>query len=499
MKTICHKKTVFVLLTLLITISCTNDIDYNGNDTFSHALVEEEQEQGPHHIKVSEALNRFESALSALEISKTRTLRRGQWTIEKVPMSVFKPQTRSSEVGSTDAIYVVNFDNNEGFAILAADDRLPDDIIAVTNSGNISFNPNPFDDSIDTLKLEDLFVPEDNDYLLGSMDNSEFIESLVANYVIGWTDSLPGMEDEFGDIPFIPIDSTYTTIEYTPVINYPALLNTKWHQRSPYNDYCPNRYYRYLFSNTTHPIITSIEPYTQDTTIWGDRFIKLEDLAAGCVSIAVGQIVACLQYPTVSQITNDINAMEWDSLNLDFNSDRSKHYLASLVHNIGIGCNMRYGYHKQQSFATPKAAKDYFIELGYQNVDKHEGYDLETIISQIEKGCPVFIGALGPVSDKTGHAWVIDGYQYANSKRITKDTNGNIISVQDGNTYHFVHCNWGWGGNCDGWFTSNLMDSEVSFNTERPHSYDDLYGNTAKYTYTWWFRLITFDKPNTNN
>lgn len=79
--------------------------------------------------------------------------------------------------------------------------------------------------------------------------------------------------------------------------------------------------------------------------------------------------------------------------------------------------------------------------MGYTGTEKHLGYDADVIKTTLNKGCPVFIGALS--SSNHGHAWVIDGY--LNYENIIKTYNGpaTLLETKTVNKL-FVHCNWGW-------------------------------------------------------
>ena len=94
------------------------------------------------------------------------------------------------------------------------------------------------DGNEDTLTLEDLYVPADDDYLLGSTSPDRVIGGLVTNYIIGWTDSLGGdVGGKFPNIPTIPpIDELIYSYEYETIENISEMLITTWHQQSPFND-----------------------------------------------------------------------------------------------------------------------------------------------------------------------------------------------------------------------------------------------------------------------
>lgn len=58
-----------------------------------------------------------------------------------------------------------------------------------------------------------------------------------------------------------------------------------------------------------------------------------------------------------------------------------------------------------------------------------------------------------------------------------------------------MHCNWGWGGSCDGWFSSTLLDTDDYIDVADAESYDDSSSSFESLAYTWWFRMVTYDKP----
>lgn len=479
--------------------SCTNDLDYDYG--ISEADLSE-QPQSPYHITLSEALGDLELMMNEMGMENTRALQRGEWTVQRIPLSAFKLQTRSGgEAEAGDAIYVVNFDNDEGFAILSADDRLPDNVIAMSSKGSIIVDIEPYIDDEDSLTLEDLYVPEDDDYLLGSVDPNRVIGGLVTNYVrgkIGTIGIAPGKDGNILIPPSNPITYSY---QYKTVEYIPEMLTTTWHQRSPYNDKCPNRYYYRGFLGITY---TAIKPYDFDAVgEWGSDFIRDEDLAAGCVAIAVAQILAYNEYPALSDVLGENVEEDWEWLLADHYAipdpdeeaeaiARQNELYAKLVHKVGVGCDMNYGFYKQQSFTTPAAARRYLISLGYANVCQYNDLlcviDRDIVINQLRDGIPVFIGAISGVID--GHAWVIDGYKLRCHVRTGRNSDGEIVSSEVVGTNHYVHCNWGWrNAQNNGWFTYGLFDIGEAY------SYDNINQRSEERDYDHLFRVITYDKP----
>ncbi len=503
-------KLVVLILILNALASCTNDLDslVHEGDVFIECV----EPTTPHHIPISKALSSLESIMESMGMDNTRVMNRSNWTVTRIPMSTFKPQTRTGNTEVADALYVVDFEEG-GYAILSADDRLPDEVIAVTNSGDLEFNPNPLEDPV--LTLDDLYVEEDEDYLLGSEPRDEgtsegFIEGLVANYVIGWIDSLRDNKDEFGD-PMLPpgggnigggdsggdigTGNLIVDYSYETEVVCDKMLQTQWYQRDQYNRYCPNRYrYRGLFGAT----YSRVEEYDFDPRAeWGDDYIDSVDLAAGCVAIAVGQILAYNQYPTMSYIVGETNAMPWDAL-LAF--DRINHaniyyqdFIAKLIHRIGVGCDMNYGFMgTSYSFATPAAASRYMESIGYSNV-KTKFYDFNIVKSMLEQGCPVFVGAVRISGGISGHAWVIDGYKKIEKTKIISTMSGTVISETVEESTDYVHCNWGWAnGSNNGWFANNLLKNGC-IETSDAESFDNSINDMQKH-YNFWFRIIKYNK-----
>lgn len=477
-------KTIMLLALLGLMSACTNElderIDYVGENTPTSP-------QSPYHISLSQALDNLKATSSALGLETTRSLERGNWTVQRIPLSHFNSKTRTNETTEdSDAVYVVNFDNAEGYAILSADNRLPDDVIAVTNSGTYNFTPGPVTDFENPLTLEDLYVEEDDDYLLGSVEQNDIIDNLLINYVNGWTDSLRG-DFETGETPIIPptepINYSFT---YQTTREIPEMLTYNWGQHSPFNDRCPKRY---KYSGLFGILMSSIEEYDFDGEAeWGDDFLGVEELYAGCVAIAVSQILAYHNFPDTDDIEPGEDCItDWRTLRTNNLGTEShvilKTDISRLVHTIGVGCDMIYGFWGSQfSFATPVGARDYLRELGYTNVERTLGYDLSIIVESLENDCPIFIGAVS--GDVDGHAWVIDGYKEVDCIKTGTNSDGIIVvSPYVVSTTKYVHCNWGWHGSHNGWFASNLH--EQSFITDEDTEYDHLY------------RLVTYDKPNT--
>lgn len=201
------KRSLLLIVSILMVgvISCTNVLE---DGLVAVTDTESTEYSSPYHIPVEEALANLESTMDAIGIGNTRSNNRANWTITNVPMSAFQTQTRVDEEGDlSDVIYVVNFNNDEGYAVLSADNRLPDDVIAVTNSGSLNITPSPYprENPLDSLTLEDLYVAEDDDYLLGATEDG-IIMGLLSDYITIRRDSLRDGSGGGLPLPTLPGD-----------------------------------------------------------------------------------------------------------------------------------------------------------------------------------------------------------------------------------------------------------------------------------------------------
>ncbi|MGM9787711.1 MAG: C10 family peptidase [Candidatus Cryptobacteroides sp.] len=234
-------------------------------------------------------------------------------------------------------------------------------------------------------------------------------------------------------------------------------LSTLWNQDTPFNNLCP-----YV------------------------GILKKEQAPAGCVPIALGQIIAYNEYP---ELVCDTSIIDWkliktirDTNNVYSLGNREARQMAQdFIFNISAEdmCSVIYGklFGMTFGFALPTGARNCLEVLGYQNVNLQWGYDENIVIDALNNDCPVFISAIaGLVS---GHAWVIDGY--ITRKYISES--GEIKKQQ-----HLMHCNWGWTGHNNGYFASGV------FETGNPIISDGR-GNTMDEKYWYAFNTITYDKP----
>jgi hypothetical protein len=440
------KRYFYLLGCVFILFSCESTIDDN--------VIVEPQDQISESkkfvISQEDAIVELNAVLSIIDSQKgNQGLRSGkQRTIKNVEILRTQVSLRSDIVGMDTLLYLVNFNDNEGFAVLAADSRIPETVLAVIDQGNITPQDfvegdyHPYNNSVDYIEGFNLYNKDADDYYVASEPPPYTMLVHYAQY---------GRDDN-------GLSGGAVINEYVA-----PMLTTVWHQNSPFNNQCPAK-------GSGHA-------------------------PAGCVPIALAQIVAYHEYPqnfsfngysvNWTGVKNICNTTNYDGSGTPYDSIT----VAQMVSFIGSWCNTLYT--EDWSFAMPTSAED-FLEQIYDNVDLDWGYEEDKIIDMLKKGNPVFISAVsGLVS---GHAWVIDGYIGRSTAIYTTDDLGRRIVTIAPSPY-LVHCNWGWkNGNANGYYYSGI------FNTKNgPDEFganDHTYSSYNDYNPTWAFSVITYKNPN---
>ena len=210
------------------------------------------------------------------------------------------------------------------------------------------------------------------------------------------------------------------------------------------------------------------------TTTWGQgtpyNLLCPQNTVTGCVATAMAQIMKYWNYPAhgigwhsytpyyhpeYGEQTANFNATTYDWNNMvdhynyyydeqgnfhwdDTQTDEQKQAVATLMYHCGVAVEMEYDPSGSgaSSYITP-ALFNYF-NFSSTYIDR-EDYDDSEWISMLQNEMnasrPVFYCGSG----SGGHAFVCDGYD--------SGTYGN----------YYFHFNWGWGGDCDGYFSVNNM------------------------------------------
>lgn len=419
------KLTLAVTLATMLVLSCSKEnVFVSQQDTFT--------------IPKEEALANLRSLMSELDNdTKASAHEMAIAEFSVVSTNDLSIPTRSNGAIVTDSLlYIVNFENDEGFAVMAADRRIKSDILAVAERGHLSpsllslaANPGQFISDSTLAQTDSLFIP-----------------SLIVSYL---NNSGPDDGDHDGTNPGDDGGnggggssgwSTYATVS--------PMIHNLWNQEYPFNTRTP------LDNNGYNK-------------------------PAGCVPVALGTIITYWASPAYYSINGHV--LDWNGMqqvyrfsngHTNYTNEEETEDVAILLAHIGSRCDALYT--SDWTFAWPSNARDYLEDIGYFNATLHTGYDETLITDMLSEGKPVFIAGVSGIA--SGHAWVIDGM---------------LRQRRDGSTRVLMHCKYGLGaGHCDGYYVSDMFDT-----TQGPVSYDPASEDgitMGDKNYNHFFRIITY-------
>lgn len=308
-------------------------------------------------------------------------------------------ETRSADDGENlpiENVYVVNYENDEGYTILSADTRT-DMVLAYSEEGNMN--------------MEKLENPAFREYI-----------ELIPVYMEAATASLDSESMGY----FGPVERAYKVDE---ILSYqsPLLTCTEWDQYAPFNDNVPVC----ASSGTRMPL--------------------------GCVPIAVLQIMRYWEHPKSyysysekKTISPSWTAYEKGISQGAWKNNPTKAEIARVAYDVAKSCQISFGC--DGSSSDIYRAANALNNFGY-TMDMIGDYNISRVMTDIRNGQPVFmVGDQSP----SGHAWVVDGEQWFKWKYdvylVQYNTDGSIQwkeylrSYYDDGVNQMFHVNWGWGG-----------------------------------------------------
>ncbi|MDR2594614.1 MAG: C10 family peptidase [Fibromonadaceae bacterium] len=341
-------------------------------------------------------------------------------------------------------IYVVNFADSLGFAIISADTRIDDPLIGFSGSGSLK-------DSIDNPGMV-IFLEHLEDYMLNSIIEAERQKDSLIGGIWEKLDVETGTKAT--SLPLISVSSL--RVEATDIV-YP-LVRVEWGQGAPFNNSLKDKG------------CTDDEGEIKN----GGRVL------VGCVAVAVAHIISYWKYPTkigkysfdwakMNEYTGNTDPLDYPYMAQTHISSASasiQSQVANLMERIGSGVNMDYGCN--ESGAGKHSGANFLLAYGYslyKMTNNHVSlpilvsYDSKTAIASIKRkepliarGCSKKDNGIFFTSYGKCHQWVIDGYI---PRQTTTTIEGKPISFDD----DYIHHNWGWYGNYNGYFKSGIFNS----------------------------------------
>ena len=382
-------KMLLALLVWLGALGCSQQ-------EFSEAVVPEtveQQEEATIGTRVSKRLAVQRAKNAVKWISDGPQSRSDLLRVERVEVVGGSALSRAEAADTL--FYLVNFSDNQGYALVAADERNTD-VYMMSDEGSLDLS------ELDAASPLAYFMEQAEEYALYEIATFDRIP------IIDTTEHMVDPSDTIS----ILFTEIYNGVEYhvknnyEPVI-YDCSLPTRWHQDSPYNNYC--------------------------FTDGGDQAV------AGCVAIAMAQIMAYHQHPATynweAMLEDAPYVYLWDAVGSDA--------VATLVSDIGQAVGMVYG--TGGSEAAPSSPISAFRnEFGY-DAGNLVAYSYYGIISNLIENNPVY--SRGNADDGRGHAWVIDGAKHEiwTKSYYSTETLEFCFTRTMGRVSEYVHNNWGQG------------------------------------------------------
>ena len=436
-----------------------------------------------------------------------------------------------SGVDDIDSIlYVINYADNAGYSILAADKRIPNPVIAVAEEGSLdSESFQNFLGSQTIRPVSDIYPPSGDGFFTTPETGDEvFINPNTVNFCLE-TDTLIGnyeTQDHLANKNGEIVDYNYNSEpNYTYIanlcVNY-AVDEVKNHKdwtdrRFLIDDECSDGYVIGGASGTVRPEITTTEvsysswvevercnPSMSLFKLWnqGDPFNVLypkkrkfgffghkRNAPAGCVPLSIAKIMTKFEYPHTfipSGVTIDWASLKSHSYPISNNAKKSASHL---LYGISEGCNSWYFY--QGTFTFPKKASAFMSFVGFENV-KRLNYNFDRVRMMLDASKPIIIYSIPGINVFDSHCWLIDGYKIKSRIKTVKTyTSNTLLKTENITQYNnMVHCDFGWGGKANGYYVSGL------FKLNSPEVEFDPGSDTDKKTnYNHHVRVIMYDLP----
>lgn len=412
----------FVILASVMLSSCSNDEDG------IRLPSEDAQAVSSSRISIDEARADLESLLDDLERNDSRGL--GTYSHRRIKSSyavtLSSPASRSEDADSS-VIYVFNFEDEEGYAIMSGDERLPS-LISLTESGSLEEGEEIDDPGVA------IFLEGVERHLEDQKMN--ITQNVISDVTFGGADY-----DIYGEWENI-------------VYNQYGVCPVKWGQDSIYNEYCPK--------------------------------INNQHTATGCAATALAQLMAIYKYPQSYRGYT----FSWEDMlyypMIDLCPAKGRNDIARLMQQLGLKDNLDISYGIKGSSAQDVTIIRTLRSFGYTTTMDLKDYKTSDVIEDLKNGYGVLIGGQSHkkvtkifgitvnVEYDGGHLWLAHGLL----ERRRKVSHYSASGSYTGSSYEtqwYPLCNWGWNGLSDGYYLSGAFDSTKggTFSDYEPSSRND--------------------------
>lgn len=409
--------------------------DYDSNDINTSTRINTDFSNKIRSYE--DALKIAQASISMLNDSKTST--RGVSNTRKIDLDnskkVVKFDTKTrSDLGVNDTlIYVFNFENNEGFALISASKKT-EGLLAITEKGHCD------PDTCSEINGFEDFLEYAKEYVAESINKS------INNRIIDPTD------------PILETKDSVVNVSRSFVGPY---VNVMWGQIFPEGELCPN--YISGCANTAMAQIMSYFCYPTSIlmTFVGESGNTQTLNWTNMKAHATGHHrFVCSSYDTHISISNLLRQLgEWN------HSDYSNYNSTSTV--------------------TETYLCSTFTNLGY-TVGNWQNYKGTIARSELNNQHLLFI--YGGIDNFNYHDWVFDGYQTQIETIYVMNRTASLGWYFTGEQYtrttYFNHFNWGWYGENNGYFNENVYNTALV-------NWPDTTNNNATYNLSYGVKILS--------
>ncbi len=402
---------LFSFISLILIQGCTK----NEKDFIESTTVAQEPST---YVSVEQATSNLLKFMDEFDM-QTRSGKPREIT-EIITLGGFS-ETRSAEFSEGQPlVYLFNFSDNKGYALVSGDTRVHD-ILAFVESGRL-----------------DPAKGIDNPGLAIFLSNADTYYQLKTRLPVYNDSGEPVVLSDDGDDGYDPdIDADYVEYsdwEITREYNERE-LNCSWGQGDPLNRYC----------------------YTSN----GEKAL------VGCVAVAVAQIMYYYGYNhTYNGTAYDWNIMRNYRYRYDYEPAEALDMAARLVADLGRPENLNMNYGVDASGASMDNVTRTFRNFGYASVGSLQNLNCNAekpiLVTGYARRQTVLDKVMGvPVTHynhTNGHTWVIDGSMTQTRYIYTYLYNGTLAKTEMEKRYLY-HCNWGWNGQDDGYYLADAFNT----------------------------------------
>ena len=405
-------KSICLLLLSVLIQGCTREHDVEIQDAPNR--------KNTTFVSVQEATENLQNFMNSTSIPTRSGEQRS--ISEVVTLGGFGESRAAEATEDTPLVYLFNFDNDEGFALVSGDTRVGG-ILAFVEEGNL--DPKK---GIENPGFAIFLEHADIYYRLKTglpLPNVEGQNTNTRSEDDPWEDYDPDIDADY--VEYSEWTDRGVTSGY--------ILPCKWSQGYPLNRYCK--------------------------TADGQQAL------VGCVAIAVGQIM----YRHAHNYTYNGTYYDWDTIfyykSASNYNEEALDMAARLVADLGRPENLDMDYGVNASGAYNSNVARTFANFGYTRTGSSS-----TTSGYYTANGPIYVsgtrlntssspdynplGIYSTESNYSSHAWIIDASLEQERAVYTYLYNG-ILAKTEYEYRTLCHCNWGWGGLADGYYMGDLF------------------------------------------